>query len=118
VQLLEYLRSVAIEAVGSQPSHVLKQDSARAGLVDEPQRLREQVAVVVLAKLLPSDGERGARHASREQVDACVGTPIQAMNVLFDNLPVRAAVKAEGVAGIWVKLDRRFVGESCLLQAE
>ncbi len=118
MQVLHYLGPVAVEAAGGKPPHVLQQDGARAGFLDQPKRLWEQVAVSILAKLLPGDGERWAGHASGEQVDARVSAPVQVVNIVFDDCPSGAAVELEGLDASGSKLDRGFVGKPCLFQAE
>jgi hypothetical protein len=118
MQSFKDLSPVAVEPPGGQASHVLEQDGARINLLDEPKRLREQVSVVILAKLLAGDGERRAGHTAGEEVDASERVAVQIVDVGFDDLPLRTSVETEGRAGIWIELNRRLVTESCLLKAE
>ena len=53
-----------------------------------------------------------------EPIDARVRGPVQVVNVVLNDLPLRAAVKAESLACIEVKLDYCFVSEPCLLQTK
>jgi hypothetical protein len=54
-QPLQDLGPVAVEPACGKTPHILQQHGARADLFDEPERLREQIPLVILAKLLPCD---------------------------------------------------------------
>src|SRR5215469_11340031 len=112
----EHLGPVAVEPAGAEAADVLQQDRTRADLVDQPQRLREQVTLVVLAKLLAGDGEGRAGHTPGDQVDAGVGAAVHVGHVALDDLPL--PVVAEGLAGIGVDLDHGLMNETSLFQAQ
>ena len=84
----------------------------------ETQGLGEQVTLVGAAELLAGDRERRARHTARDQVDAGEGVAIHVGDVVFDDLPVIAAVAAQRLARVRVELDRGRVPEAGLLETE
>ena len=89
------LRAVAVEPAVCQPPHVLQHDRPRPGLRGEPDRLGEQVPLVVAAELQARDGKRRARHPAGDQVGkASVGVAVDVADVIFDDLPRRSAVQA------------------------
>src|SRR6266566_8818269 len=118
VQVAENLRPVAVEPASRKSPHVFKQHSAWPDLLDEPQRLREQVPFVVTAQLLARDGERRAGHAPGEQIDMAEPVPVHVGHVILNDLPLGAPVAAERLTGVGVKFDYRLVSESGLLQAK
>src|SRR5262249_53287543 len=88
------------------------------GLTHQAERGREQVTVVAGPELLAGDGERGAGDATGQQVEAGEATPVLVVDVPLDDLPFRAAVEAQGLAGVRVELHHGLVREAGLFQAE
>ena len=80
------------------------------------QRIGEHIPLIVLPELFARDGERRARHASREEVDPLVVFAFEGADVAGDYLPV-AAVLAERRARGLIDLDRGGVLESGGFQA-
>src|SRR5215470_17003905 len=114
----EHLYAVAVESPRGQAAHVLQQHRPGPGLTHQAERGREQVTVVAGPELLAGDGERGAGDATGQQVEAGEAAPGLVVDVPLDDLPFRAAVEAEGLAGVRVELHHGLVREAGLFQAE
>ncbi len=117
-QLREHLRAIAVEPCCGQSADVLQQHGSRAYLRDQPQRLREQVALVGVTELPARDRERRAGHAPCEQVGAAEAAPVDVGNVVFDDLPVVAPIEPQRLAGVRVDFNGRGVAEARLLEPE
>src|SRR5690606_2079219 len=117
LELLLHLVPVVVEDRVEQAADVLQHHRAGAALVHEPDRLGEEVALVVRAELLASLRERRARHAAREEVDALVSLGAEGAEVGLEDLPV-GPVGPEGGARRRLDLDERLVVEASHLQAE
>src|SRR5438046_2457178 len=82
---------------------------------DPPERLPEEIALVVTPQLLAGDGERRTRHATCEQVDTTEGLGAELVYVFLTHVPFRP-VRAERRARVRVDLDGRGVVEPRLFQ--
>lgn len=99
------------------PPNALEHDGFRARLLDEPQSLRKEVALVVSSELLAGNGERPARHSSRHEVDAFVSGPVEVADVLLDDVPVGSG-QPKRLAGVRVYLDDRLVAEPSSIEGQ
>src|SRR6185437_16440615 len=64
VQVTEELPPERGELLVAEPGDVFQHHGAGPHLADEPQRLGEQVALVIVPELLARDRERGTRHTA------------------------------------------------------
>jgi hypothetical protein len=114
----ENLRSVTLEMRRGKPGHVLKQDSAWPDFLHKTQRLRKQVPFVRMTQPLTRDRKRRARHPSRHQVNAAERSTVYTSHVIFNDLPVGAAVQAKRLARIRIKFNDSLMSKARLLKAQ
>jgi hypothetical protein len=117
-QPTQNLRPVAVEPCGPEPRNVLQQDGSWVGFFNQAKRMREQVSFVGTAQLLARNGVRGTRYAPGKQVNGPEGAPIDVGYVALDDLPLRAAVAAERLAGGSGQFHYCHVPEPGLFKAE
>ncbi len=116
-QPVEHLLAVTSEAGGGQAADVLEHDRRGLGLLDQAQRLREQVPLVVRAELLARDRERRAGNAAGQQVDSPVVDPLEVMHVELDHVPL-AAVQPQRLAGVGVDFHLTDFDRLCACRSQ
>lgn len=124
-ELFHHLSTVRRKSRLGEASHVFQHDRFGTRPGYDFNSLREQVSFIISAKLLAGNRERGARDTPSNEVDTFKLGPIHVVQISLLDVPTLVlghadtiSVGAQGCAGPLVVLDRRQVGESCLLQAE
>lgn len=82
--------AVFIKARIKKATDIFKHDSTRLNFFDKPNGLREKVSFVVLTELLSCNGERRARNAASQQIDAVVWASVKIVNICTNDVPLRA----------------------------
>jgi hypothetical protein len=117
-QSAQNLRPVAVEPCGPESRNVLQQDGSWVGFFNQAKRLGEEVSFVGTAQLLACNGVRGTRYAPGEQVNGPEGAPVDVGHVALDDLPLRATIAAERLAGGSGQFDYCLMPEPGLFKAE
>ncbi len=89
IQLGKKLSTVPSKSVTSEAADVLKHHGRRPSFPDQPERFREEIALVVPSELLARDRERRTRDSACDQRYAAKVTAVDLAYVTVDHMPPR-----------------------------
>jgi len=117
LELPEDVLKVGQEPRACQSAHVLKDDRSRVQCPYRPHDFWEQIALITVSAMLPSQTERLAWSTGSQEVDPCA-IPLETAHISFSHggackWATRSGVLSQCSAGVRVRLDKEGVPKAC-----
>jgi hypothetical protein len=98
-------------------AHVLDHYRARLALLDDADRIRKKITLVILPKLFACDREWRTGQTASYKIDSAIWSAIERSQILLDYIPARPVHSKRGAAML-IDLDQGSVLKARPLQTE